>query len=59
MTYHDVSICSSETEAIDAGPPLAKRPRLLASSDLQAPFIEWYVLVGMLEIVVRKDKAAF
>jgi hypothetical protein len=51
--YHNVSVGSSETKAIDTCPTLADRPRLLASGDFQTPLVEGYVLVRILEVVVR------
>ena len=58
-TYHDVAIGSSESKTIHAGPFLAVWPRLLARRNFQTPFVERNVLVGVLEIIVGEDKAAF
>lgn len=58
-THYDVAVGSSEPETIHAGPFLAKWPRLLARRDFQAPFIERNLLIGILEVVVGENKAAF
>ena len=58
-THDDVAVGSSEPETVDAGPLLAKWPRLLARRNFQAPFIERNLLIRILKVVVGENKAAF